>query len=174
MRLRDSLPAEILTGRLRLRQPALTDLDALVDGANNWNVVAPTASLPFPYLAEHGLGFIERVAVKPDQRPYAIARQSDDLLLGIVGLKFSAENPPELGYWLAEQHWGQGFAPEAVLGLLDAARQSGIETIRARVLVSNPASQRVLEKTGFAITERTESVVERHLGKPLLILEWRG
>ena len=174
MRLRDSLPAEILTTRLRLRQPALADLDALVDGANNWNVVAPTASLPFPYLAEHGIGFIKRVAVKPDQRPFAIARQSDDLLMGVVGLKFSEEDPPELGYWLAETYWGQGFAPEAVLGLLDAARQSGIETIRALVLVSNPGSQRVLEKTGFAVIERTVSVVERHRGKPLLVLEWRG
>jgi RimJ/RimL family protein N-acetyltransferase len=41
------------------------------------------------------------------------------------------------------------------------------------VLAANPASQRVLEKTGFVVIERTESVVERHRGKPLLILEWR-
>jgi len=174
MRLRDALPGEIATKRLRLRQPVLTDLDALVEGVNNWKVVEPTASLPFPYLPEHGIGFIERFAKNPEQRPYAIARADDDRLIGIVGLKFSDGNPPELGYWVAESQWGQGFAPEAVGGLLAAARQTGIEAIRARVLASNPASQRVLEKSGFAVIEHTESVVERHSGKPLLVLEWRG
>lgn len=173
MRLRDALPSMIATDRLVLRQPVLSDLDALVEGVNNWKVIEPTASLPFPYLPEHGAGFIERFAKKPEQRPYAIARKADDQLIGIVGLKFSAENPPELGYWIGEPHWGQGFAPEAVQGLLAAARDAGFETIRARVLASNPASQRVLEKSGFAVIEHTQSVVERHRGKPLLVLEWR-
>lgn len=175
MRLRDALPETIATQRLTLRAPVMTDLDALVAGINNWKVAGPTASLPFPYLPEHGVGFIEQFARAPEQRPYAITRQGDDVLLGIVGLKFSDdENPPELGYWIAEPHWGQGLAPEAVSGLLAAAARTGMKAIKARVLESNPASQRVLEKTGFAVIERTESVVERHRGKPLLILEWRG
>jgi len=172
MRLRDALPGTIATDRLHLRAPVIGDLDALVEGANNWKIVEPTASLPFPYLPEHGLSFIERFAQKPEQRPYAIARREDDRLIGIVGLKFSDGNPPELGYWIGEPYWGQGFAPEAVAGLLGAAGDAGIKTIRARVLASNPASQRVLEKTGFAVIEHTQSVVERHRGKPLLILEW--
>lgn len=173
MRLRDALPQEITTDRLRLRQPVSSDLEALVEGVNNWKVIEPTASLPFPYLPEHGLGFIERFSQKPEQRPYAIAQKSDDRLMGIVGLKFSAENPPELGYWLGEPHWGNGFAQEAVTGLVAAAAETGIAVIRARVLASNPASQRVLEKTGFVVIERTQSVVERHRGKPLHVLEWR-
>lgn len=173
MRLRDALPTEITTERLRLRAPALTDLDALVAGINNWKVAEPTASIPHPYLPEHGTGFIENFSKKPEQRPYAIAQQSDNVLIGVVGLKFSAEHPPELGYWIAEPYWGQGFVPEAVAGLLRAARAAGLDAIRARVLAANPASQRVLEKTGFAVIERTQSVVERHRGKPLLVLEWR-
>lgn len=173
MRLRNALPDTIATERLHLRMPRLADLDALVEGANNWKVIEPTASLPFPYLEDHARGFVERVTQKPDQRPYAIAQRSDDRLMGTVGLKFSDGKPPELGYWIGEKYWGQGFAPEAVSGLLGAAGEAGIETVRARVLVSNPASQRVLEKTGFRVIERTESVVERHRGKPLLIMEWR-
>ena len=173
MRLRDALPATIATERLSLRQPLLSDLDALVEGANNWNVIEPTASLPFPYLPEHGIGFIERFAKKPEHRPYAIARKEDDRLIGVVGLKFGAETVPELGYWIGEAYWGQGFAAEAVLGLLGAAAVAGMDTIRARVLAANPASQRVLEKSGFAVIEHTQSVVERHRGKPLLVLEWR-
>lgn len=173
MTLRDALPASIATERLVLRRPVLGDLDALVAGANNWNVIEPTASLPFPYLEEHGRAFIERFVEKAEHRPYAIARRTDDLFLGVIGLKFSDNTLPELGYWVAEPHWRQGVAPEAVSGLLAAAVDTGIAAIRARVLASNPGSVRVLEKTGFTLIERTESVVERHRGKPLLILEWR-
>lgn len=173
MTLRDALPASIVTERLTLRLPALGDLDALVAGANNWNVIEPTASLPFPYLEEHGRAFIERFMHKPEHRPYAIARKADDIFLGVIGLKFTEGEKPELGYWLAEAHWRQGFAPEAVNGLLEAAGRTGISVIRARVLASNPGSMRVLEKTGFAVIEETKSVVERHRGKPLLVLEWR-
>lgn len=173
MRLRNLLPAKIETERLRLRAPVLFDLDALVEGINNWKVIEPTATIPFPYLPEHGIGFIERFSQKPDQRPYAIAQREDDRLIGVIGLKFSEDKPPELGYWLAESQWGKGFAPEAVAGLLTAARETGIEVIRARVLASNPASRRVLEKTGFVLIEETQSVVERHRGKPLFVLEWR-
>ncbi|CAN7490915.1 GNAT family N-acetyltransferase [Devosia sp. LjRoot3] len=173
MRLRNALPETIATERLRLRTPVLSDLDALVEGINNWNVAGPTASLAFPYLPEHGIEFIEQFARAPEQRPYAIAQKTDNRLIGIVGLKFADEHPPELAYWIAEPHWGQGFAGEAALGLLSAATEIGIDVIKARVLGSNSASQRVLEKTGFVVIERTESVVERHKGKPLLILERR-
>jgi RimJ/RimL family protein N-acetyltransferase len=44
--------------------------------------------------------------------------------------------------------------------------------VKARVLANNPASVRVLEKSGFTVIEHTQSVVERHRGKPLLVLSW--
>jgi [ribosomal protein S5]-alanine N-acetyltransferase len=42
------------------------------------------------------------------------------------------------------------------------------------VLAHNAGSIRVLEKTGFVTIEETTSVVERHRGKPLLVMEWQG
>lgn len=174
MPLRDALPATMETERLRLRAPVASDLEALVAGANNWKVIEPTASLPFPYLEEHGRGFIERASRKAEQRSYAIALRDSDRLIGIVGLSFRDNVPVELGYWLAENHWGRGYAPEAVTALIAAAGAVGIGTIRARVLAANLASARVLQKTGFNLIERTTSVIERHRDKPLLILEWRA
>lgn len=173
MRLRDALPETIETQRLILRGPRVSDLDDLVAQANNWNVLEPTASLPFPYLQEHGHGFITRAAHKPDKRPYVIAGRDEDRLMGVIGLSFQDDKPAELGYWLGEAHWGQGFAPEAVKAMLAAAGETGIGPIRARVLAANAGSIRVLEKCGFTVIEQTQSVVERHRGKPLLIMEWR-
>lgn len=169
--LRDSLPDGIGTQRLTLRAPMPDDLAALVHLANNWAVLQPTAALPYPYLEEHGRGFLERVVHQPGQRPYAIVA-ADGALMGIIALYFAEGRVPEIGYWLGEPYWGQGFASEAVGALVDAAKGCGIEAINARVLVSNPGSVRVLEKAGFTVTEETLSVVERHLGKPLLILGW--
>ncbi|MEQ8599020.1 MAG: GNAT family N-acetyltransferase [Devosia sp.] len=174
MRLRHALPEQIETERLLLRAPHVSDLDDLVREANNWKVLEPTASLPYPYRDEHGRGFIERFAHKPDKRSYVIAGRDDDRLKGVIGLYFHADKPVELGYWLGETHWGFGYAPEAVKALLGAAAAIGLKPIRARVLSANPGSVRVLEKTGFATIERTQSVVERHLGKPLLVMEWPG
>jgi RimJ/RimL family protein N-acetyltransferase len=174
MTMRNALPEEIVTERLVLRAPRSSDLDDLVAEANNWAVLQPTATLPFPYLAEHGKGFIERVTHKPDKRSYVMAGRDDDRLKGVIGLYFHDDRPTELGYWLGERHWGKGLAPEAVAGLLAAAGAIGLRPIRARVLATNPGSIRVLEKTGFYTIEETLSVVERHLGKPLLIMEWQG
>lgn len=172
MRLRHDLPETIGTSRLLLRPPHMSDLDDLVAKANNWNVLEPTASLPFPYLEQHGRGFIERVVHHPDKRSYVIAGNQDDRLIGVIGLYFHEDRPTELGYWLGEAHWGQGFAPEAVNALLHSAAALGIVPIRARVLAANAGSIRVLEKSGFDIVKRTQSVVERHRGKPLLVMEW--
>lgn len=170
--LRDTLPATIQTKRLTLRKPRSTDLADLVALANNWNVLEPTASMPFPYLMRDGELFIARLDEPDRPRAYAMA-DGNDRPLGIISLQFAAGEPPELGYWLGEPHWGNGYAPEAVIGLLAAVRANGREPIiKARVLASNPASARVLEKAGFKIVERTTSVVERHFGKPLLVLSW--
>lgn len=172
MTLRSLLPETIQTPRLVLRPPRLSDVDDLVAEANNWKVLEPTASLPFPYEPAHGRAFIEKTE-RSSQHPYVIADKASDRLRGVIGLYFHADQPTELGYWLGESHWGQGLAPEAVHGVLDTAAGLGLTPIRARVLAANSGSIRVLEKTGFVVIEETLSVVERHRGKPLLVLEWR-
>jgi len=171
MTLRQTLPGIIRTGRLTLRAPAMADLAALVSLANNWNVVSTTAAMPFPYLEAHGREFIE--GANDPQNPLAYVIAQAGVPLGVISLKFAGAGPPELGYWLGEPHWRKGYAPEAVAAIMDAVRAGGlISAVKARVLTENPASVRVLEKAGFVVVEQTTSVIERHLGKPLLIMGW--
>ena len=170
--LRDALPATITTARLTLRAPMLADLDAMVGLANNPLVAMPTAALPIPYLEQHGRDFIENVSVSALNRPYAMI-DARGAYIGTVGMHFIEGRLPELGYWLGQPFWGQGYASEAAIGLRDAAHATGLfPRINARVLADNPASVRVLEKAGFSVIEHTTSVVERHRGRPLLILSW--
>lgn len=173
MALKDDLPETIRTERLTLRAPVMADLADLVALANNWNVTGPTAVMPHPYGEADGRAFLTTLNDPEKPRAYAIAN-GENRLMGVVSLKFEPGKAPELGYWLGEPHWGRGYAPEAARGLVQAAAAAGIAEIRARVLASNPASIRVLEKAGFATIEHTTSIVERHRGKPLLIMAWRA
>ena len=59
----------------------------------------------------------------------------------------------EIGYGLAPEYWGKGYATEAVRALIRwAASQNGVRCIEAETDPDNIASQRVLEKCGFVPT----------------------
>lgn len=59
-------------------------------------------------------------------------------------------NEPELGYKLAREHWGQGFAEEAARAALQYGFDSiGLPRVSAVTDLANKASQRILRKLGF-------------------------
>ncbi|MEP7222737.1 MAG: GNAT family protein [Novosphingobium sp.] len=72
-------------------------------------------------------------------------------VIGGIGLT-DCEGEPELGYWIARQFWGRGFASEAIRAVLRLARTLGHRQVRAGSFVGNPASAQVLAKTGFSPT----------------------
>lgn len=59
-----------------------------------------------------------------------------------------------LGYLLAESVWGRGLASELVPGLVGwCLGEPDVRWLRAGAALDNPASTRVLEKTGFFVAE---------------------
>jgi len=54
-----------------------------------------------------------------------------------------------MGYWISRPYWGQGFATEACLALIEIARTLALSSLEGSHFVDNPASARVLEKLGF-------------------------
>lgn len=169
-----SLPASICTLRLTLRAPGQTDIADIVAMANNANIFATTATLPFPYTRAHAEDFVAGAEHAKGTGPYVMAGM-DNRVIGVMSLKLAAGSLPELGYWLGEPHWGQGYATEAAIGLLAAVRHlPGFAEVRARALESNRGSVRVLEKAGFTLFERSTGTLERHRGKPILVMRWRA
>jgi len=98
--------------------------------------------------------FLRATERNGEQRPfgyYQIRRQSDGQAVGGVGFK----GPPdggvvEIGYGLASSARGNGYATEAVRILVQLAAGLGVKTIRADHGLDNVASQRTLERAGFA------------------------
>lgn len=61
----------------------------------------------------------------------------------------------EIGYGITEQFQGCGYATEAVTAVVSwALRQNKINCVTAEVAKDNIPSIRVLEKSGFVLTER--------------------
>jgi ribosomal-protein-alanine N-acetyltransferase len=89
----------------------------------------------------------------------AVERKAARDVIGYCGLIDSgrgSEGEPELAFELLRRVWGQGYATEASLAVLDWARSSGYERLWATVREWNTASRRVLAKVGFTETERKE------------------
>jgi RimJ/RimL family protein N-acetyltransferase len=82
---------------------------------------------------------------------WLIVRHADGAKLGWCGLR-RADNRLEvdLGFRLAQEYWGQGYASEAALACLKYGHQYlEIPEIIARTHRSNLRSQRVLERIGM-------------------------
>lgn len=168
-RQRDALPHRIETARLVLRAPIRGDVPDLVKLADNRAIYEVLARLPHPYTRADGIAFIEIFAQRPDERPYAIT--IDDHFIGVVGFTYREGDPPELGYWLGEPHWGKGFMSEAVKGLLEAAFATRLyPQIKARALSSNAGSLNVLKKAGFVTLREGTETIGTTAGKPTTYL----
>ena len=89
----------------------------------------------------------------------AVERKATLDVIGYCGLVDSGRGragEPELAFELLRRVWGQGYATEASLAVLDWARASGHERLWATVWEWNTASRRVLAKVGFTETGHTE------------------
>lgn len=81
--------------------------------------------------------------------PWVVERRADGQLLGVTDLRLQGSRA-EIGYALARDAWGQGFASEAARALVEwALTQPGLYRVWAVCDVDNRASARVLEKAGM-------------------------
>jgi RimJ/RimL family protein N-acetyltransferase len=142
------------TPRLFLRWPRAADIPALVLHAGDARVSVNHAVLPHPYKREDGERFVAHArAVNAEGQGLHLAiakRGAPEKLIGCVGLRIRPTGEVSLGYWLGVEHWGQGYATEAVQAILDAAfLYAGLTEVMAEVRVMNEPSRKVLARCGF-------------------------
>ena len=149
----------IETKRLWLRWPRIQDATAIQRLAGNAAVAEMTSTIPHPYpkgAAERFIFEARKDNAIGARLTFAIApRNRPEYLMGVISARNMANGPNQtrrcdIGYWLGEPHWGEGFATEAAHGLIDAVFSfTDIQEIEARARVINPASRGVIEKCGF-------------------------
>jgi [ribosomal protein S5]-alanine N-acetyltransferase len=149
------------TARLVLRELQDSDDVALARELANYNISRNTSSIPHPYTCADAVEFIARQRGKTSasvKKVIALKRQPHTLI-GSVRLHIDpAMNTCELGYWIAEQFWGKGYATEAARYMVNHAfAVLNFSDIVADYNTDNPASGRVLQRLGFTETGTGES-----------------
>jgi RimJ/RimL family protein N-acetyltransferase len=142
----------IETARLVMRAPAKRDLDGVVKLANNIKVAEMTATIPHPYTRKDAESWLEKVSSGRGYSLVLYAKAEKRTLVGVAGFGHRGEESnPEIGYWIGEPFWRQGFATEASRALIDHAfTETEIDALSASCRVQNDASRRVIEKCGFS------------------------
>ncbi|SDC06386.1 Protein N-acetyltransferase, RimJ/RimL family [Terribacillus halophilus] len=77
---------------------------------------------------------------------------------GLVPQEVDGVMELEIGYWIAPNHWGKGFATEAAAAFKDIASTLGSKRVIALIYPDNTASCKVAEKLGMQVWK----TIERH------------
>lgn len=109
--------------------------------------------LPYPYTEKDGTEYISAMLSADENETFAFAITIESKVVGSIGI-FRQENihrqTAELGYYVAEEYWGQGIMTDAVNQICEYVfENSDIIRIYAELFAYNIASCRVLEKAGF-------------------------
>ena len=150
------------TPRLRLRGFRASDLDAQAAAMTDPDVVRHLGGSPMSredtwrkILASPGLWALLGYGY------WVAERREDGAYLGQIGfadfkrdMKPSIEGVPEMGWIMAPQAQGQGYATEGVLAALGWADEAlGRREIVAIISHANAPSIRIAEKAGFSLRE---------------------
>jgi RimJ/RimL family protein N-acetyltransferase len=138
--------------RLFLRPAFPEDSRAVYNGICDAGVVAMLVSAPWPYRMADAEEFCARqVPANAPRFLITLPHSASAPVIGTIGLD-EKDDGLELGYWIARDHWGRGYAAEAGRAMLALARVRGHRRLQAGHYVDNPASGRVMRKIGFRET----------------------
>jgi RimJ/RimL family protein N-acetyltransferase len=148
----------------QLRPFLASDAPSLAKHANNKHIARYlTDQFPHPYTLEDAEKFISMVNGMVPVTVMGIEVGGE--ICGGIGVHPQTMNykrNAELGYWIAEEHWGKGIVSALIPYAIDNAfTVLDIDRIYARCFGSNKASLRVLEKCGFVIEGKFEKTFEK-------------
>jgi len=151
---------KLLTPRLKLRPFLVEDSTDVEKLAGNIKVAQMTLNIPHPYLpgmakdwiSNHAQGWQSKSHIS-----YAITINTANTLIGAMGFAKLNDTTLELGYWIGEPYWGNGYATEAATRLIEFSFDVlGYKTITAKHLAHNLASGRVMIKAGMKYIKNSE------------------
>ena len=140
--------------KYELRKWRPSDAKELAAALNNRHILNNLRDgLPFPYTEQDATEYITAMRSADENDTFAYAITAENHVIGSIGA-FRQGNihrqTAELGYYLAEEYWGQGVMSGAIRQLCDIIFQTtDILRIYAEPFSYNAGSRRALEKAGF-------------------------
>ncbi|MBP1851983.1 GNAT family N-acetyltransferase [Rhizobium halophytocola] len=142
----------VSTARLTLRPHRMRDADAIAQSLSDFQITRMLARVPLPYGRDDAVDWLNRVNGKASPDWSLAISDENDVHMGVVSVELR-HGLWHLGYWLNRSFWGRGYMSEAVQATVERffRRMPGV-TLHSGVFADNPASLRVQEKLGFAVT----------------------
>ncbi|WP_321507374.1 GNAT family protein [uncultured Methanoregula sp.] len=139
------------TKKAILRPWSAADAGSISRHANNPRITACMRdAFPHPYTLEDAHRFIEMAG---STKNLLLAIETGGEAVGGIGIHYLEDvyrGTGEIGYWLSESFRGQGIVTDAVRSLVPVVfQETDLIRIHAGIFANNPASMRVLEKSGF-------------------------
>lgn len=137
-----------------LREWRQSDAAGVAKYANNGKIACNLRDVfPHPYTLTDAEYFVNSCLEADQDRQLFRAIEIDGHAVGSISLCLGSDvyaRTAELGYWLAEEHWGKGVMTESVRQICrEAFDRFDILRIFAEPFADNQGSRRVLEKAGF-------------------------
>lgn len=139
---------------IKIRKWRLSDAKDLAAALSNRNILNNLRDgLPYPYTENDAADYIHAMLSVDENDTFAYAITMDNKAIGSIGA-FRQGNihrqTAELGYYLAEDYWGQGIMTDAIRQLCTMIfEDTDILRIYAEPFSYNIGSRRALEKAGF-------------------------
>jgi len=139
---------------INIRNWETSDAERLSKIANNFAIAKwLTNKYPYPYSLDDAKAFI--AFANEAETPNVFAITLDDEVIGAIGIHPQDDiwsKNAELGYWIAEDYWGQGIATLAIKELVVYGfNHLNLNRIFARPFGTNIGSRKALEKAGFRL-----------------------
>lgn len=138
----------------KIRHWKIKDARDLAKNLNNKKVLDNLRDgIPYPYTESDAMDFISAMISADQSSVFPFAITIDDRVIGSIGV-FRQDNvhfqTAELGYYIGEEYWGNGFGTSAVSQICHYVfDNTDIIRIFADPFSYNTGSCRVLEKSGF-------------------------
>ena len=147
--------APIETERLQLVPLGTDDAEDIVTILGDAEVSRHVPGLPHPYtpaMARAWLSDARQRLLDGREFVFGCRSRADGGLVGIVKLALEQDAPAaELAFWVKRSFWGHGYGSEAARRMVVLALETlGLDKVWGVALDANPASQRVLVKSGLS------------------------
>lgn len=151
------------TERLRLRPMVETDADRLFPVMSDAEVMAhwDIPEIDDPDLLARIVDSQVTDMAAGKAMYWAIETLADDAFIGVCDLSEIDlwHKRGEVGFILARQAWGRGFATETMAAVIVQAAAIGLRRLQARTQLGNRRSEAVLERLGF----KPEGLLRGHI-----------
>ena len=152
---------QLTTSRLVLRRFLETDRDCMIRILRN-EEISKTFMLPVFDDDEAARKLFDRILNNSQSDAhYERAICLEDQVIGFLNDVEIQNGIIELGYVIHPDHRGRGYATESLIASIWELFQRGYQAVQAGYFEENPASGRVMEKSGMHRIDKTEEIVYR-------------